>query len=283
MKFISGISEINNCYDAFLIDSWGVLQDGTRKFPKVEKCLKTLLENKKKVIIVSNAARRRQGIQGELEKVGIPNSLYTDIVSSGEMTWLAMHTGTISNIVGTTGYYLGPNRSKSLCEGLDCLWTETPEQADFILNTGAPNGNPVSADHLEPLLTLFSHLDLPMICANPDQVAIRGGNLGISAGSIAKLYEKLKGGPITYFGKPETDIFRTSLGLLPEIKKSRIVMIGDGLETDIAGAQNFEIDSVFITSGIHSSELNILDQNSIRQCVRNYKTSPAFVCETFNW
>jgi HAD superfamily hydrolase (TIGR01459 family) len=283
MKLISGISVICDQYDGFLIDSWGVIQDGAHGFPAAAECLKTLMTKGKKVIIVSNAARRHNGIRRELEKVGITDDLYTDIRSSGEMAWLALHGRKISNISGNSGYYLGPARSKSLCDGLDYQWVDNLEKADFVLNTGAPTGNPKDADHLKPTLLQIRNLDLPMICANPDQIAIRGGEIGISAGAIARLYENLGGGLITFFGKPEAEIYQSAMKLLPNIKNSKVIMIGDGLATDIAGAQNADIDSVFITSGIHNGELTISDEDSISQCTRYYDVSPTFVCEKFSW
>jgi HAD superfamily hydrolase (TIGR01459 family) len=283
MKQIPGISTIYDQYDGFLIDSWGVLQDGAHRFPAAVECLETLMTKGKKIIIVSNAARRHNEIRRELEKVGITDDLYTDVMSSGEMAWLALQARAIETINGPCGYYLGPARSRSLCDGLDYQWTDSLEEANFVLNTGAPNGNPDNANHLTPMLMKMRDLNLPMICANPDQIAIRGGELGISAGAIAKLYQKLEGGPITTFGKPGTDIFHSALSLLPTIEKSKIIMIGDGLATDIAGAQYFGIDSVFIAGGIHGGELNMLDKNSITQGTREYGVSPTFVCETFSW
>ena len=53
-------------------------------------------------------------------------------------------------------------------------------------------------------------------------------------------------------------------------EKQRILAIGDGLPTDIAGAAGFGIDALFITNGIHTSEYaddetrlqTFLDQNN---------------------
>ena len=39
------------------------------------------------------------------------------------------------------------------------------------------------------------------------------------------------------------------------ISKSDILAIGDGLHTDIAGADNFKIDSMFILNGVHKNEI----------------------------
>ena len=283
MKLIPGISSLYTQYDGFLIDSWGVLQDGVDRFTAAAECLEILIKKGKKIILISNAARRVDEIRGELDKVGITDNLYTDIISSGEMTWFALKTRSIDTIRGPCGYYLGPTRSQTLCAGLDYRWTGNLAEADFVLNTGAPKGNPKNADHLKTTLIRMRDFHLPMICANPDQIAIRGGETGISAGAIARLYERLNGSPTTYFGKPGSEIFQSALKLLPNVQKSKVIMIGDGLATDIRGAQNIEIDSIFITSGIHNGELTISDKTSLSLCAQNYNASPTYVCDTLNW
>lgn len=39
------------------------------------------------------------------------------------------------------------------------------------------------------------------------------------------------------------------------ISKSDILAIGDGLHTDISGADNFKIDSMFILNGVHKNDI----------------------------
>ncbi len=39
----------------------------------------------------------------------------------------------------------------------------------------------------------------------------------------------------------------------------RTLVIGDNLKTDIKGANNMNLDSVFITSGIHRSKINNIE------------------------
>ncbi|MFT3697206.1 MAG: HAD hydrolase-like protein [Kofleriaceae bacterium] len=84
------------------------------------------------------------------------------------------------------------------------------------------------------------HLILP----NPDLVYPKGGgDLGFTAGAIALLLEAAlarrfpnHGLRFTHLGKPQPLLFATAakqLGLAPE----QLVMIGDQLETDIAGAR----------------------------------------------
>ena len=77
------------------------------------------------------------------------------------------------------------------------------------------------------------------------------------AGALAEIYAGL-GGEVVYGGKPHAPIYRLAmekiesvLGRRPE--KSRVLAIGDGLKTDIAGANHQGIDAVFVAGdgGVH--------------------------------
>ncbi|MHA1549300.1 MAG: HAD hydrolase-like protein, partial [Alphaproteobacteria bacterium] len=38
------------------------------------------------------------------------------------------------------------------------------------------------------------------------------------------------------------------------IERERLLAIGDGAETDLRGAQNFGLDALFVTGGIHAED-----------------------------
>ena len=98
---------------------------------------------------------------------------------------------------------------------------------------------------------------MTMICANPDIVIHRGETLIYCAGALARRYEEL-GGKVVYAGKPYLPIYARALALVERargatIDKSRVLAIGDGMETDIAGAARAGLDALFVTGGIHRS------------------------------
>ena len=202
MKQISGLEQILPHYDAFLVDAWGVLHDGVACYPGAKNCLRKLAEFEKPVIVISNAARRQHGMELELARVGVNTTLYRGVISSGELTWRALCEGSLACDLAEPGYYLGPRRSVSICDGLPVTWTDSIELAGFVLNAGAPTGNPRDTESLVPLLEAMFARRLPMICANPDQVAVRAGEPGISAGAIARRYQNLGATRVIYFGKP---------------------------------------------------------------------------------
>jgi HAD superfamily hydrolase (TIGR01459 family) len=96
--------------------------------------------------------------------------------------------------------------------------------------------------------------DLPMLCANPDLVIVRGGQQIICAGLLAEHYRQM-GGRVRLVGKPDPAVYAPvieTLGMPP----SRICAVGDSLATDIRGATNASVASVWILGGIHSHLLD---------------------------
>ena len=84
---IKKLSQISEHYDAFLTDAWGVLHDGGEAFPDAYECLQALKKKNKKVVILSNAARRTSDFNRELAATGIESSTFDFSISSGELVW----------------------------------------------------------------------------------------------------------------------------------------------------------------------------------------------------
>ena len=89
-RILTGLSEIIDRYDGFILDLWGVLHDGCKAYPGVIETLERLKQAGKKTVLVSNAPRRNPVVIKKLEGMGIKRGLYTGIVTSGEVTWAAL-------------------------------------------------------------------------------------------------------------------------------------------------------------------------------------------------
>ena len=72
----------------------------------------------------------------------------------------------------------------------------------------------------------------------------------LCAGSLARVFEEL-GGEVVYFGKPHKEVYKMCFN-----SNEKVLAIGDNLRTDIKGANNLNIDSIFITEGVHRKEYN---------------------------
>ena len=91
-----------------------------------------------------------------------------------------------------------------------------------------------------------------MICANPDRVVQRGDQLIFCAGALADLYEAL-GGPVLMAGKPCAPIYDLALAGRG-VDRAKVLCIGDGIATDVAGANAQDLDCLFLLGGIHGAE-----------------------------
>jgi ribonucleotide monophosphatase NagD (HAD superfamily) len=98
---------------------------------------------------------------------------------------------------------------------------------------------------------------LPLLCANPDIVVDRGHVREWCAGALAQLYTSL-GGTALYFGKPHAPIYdlaRQRLGATGDLPPdARILCVGDGPLTDVAGAAGAGLDCLFIAGGLAAAE-----------------------------
>jgi HAD superfamily hydrolase (TIGR01459 family) len=126
-----------------------------------------------------------------------------------------------------------------------------------VLCTGLRQDEIETPADYEPELRSIAARSLVMICANPDVVIHRGETLVYCAGALAGRYEEL-GGPVVYAGKPHAPIYERALTLAERARgaatdKSRVLAIGDGMKTDIAGAARAGLDALFVTGGIHRS------------------------------
>ncbi len=250
-RSIERLAEISDGFDALLVDVWGVLHDGDGALPGVLPCLREALGDGRRVIIFSNAARRRDGIATELDRQGIPADCYTDIVSSGELAWRLMRDE--PERVGRRCYYLGPGRSVGLLDDLPIERVAEPEDADFVLNAGA-EGNPPDTRPFAELLQRLQRLRLPMLCANPDRIAIRRSVAGIAAGALAADYAAL-GGSVIYLGKPHAAMYRAAAACCDGVEPGRILAIGDAMETDIRGGSRHGHATLLVARGIHRDQL----------------------------
>lgn len=247
MKLLSSINSIVPHYDAFLLDLWGVIHDGQQLYDGVRETILQLRVAHKKIIFLSNAPRRASRAQAVLTQLGIEPELYDHIVTSGEVGYEWLLSGL--SPLGKKYYFIGAARDADLLHGTYFECVETIEQADFILNLGFGTEEQTE-DSFTPILAAAQKLNLPMLCLNPDieVVKISGGRFPC-AGLIARIYKEI-GGTVTYFGKPYTDVYEHAQQLLGWVDKTKILAVGDSLETDILGAKNFGIDCALVTGGI---------------------------------
>lgn len=249
---IQSIAEISGRYDAVLCDVWGVIHNGREVFPGAAAALVALRRQGKRVLLVSNVPKPRGPIPGQLDRLGFPREGYDAIVTSGD----AIRAELAARAPGPM-YKIGPDSDRVLWEGLGLAFSGLGE-ARFIGISGLNDYKETPEAYAETLAQARAR-DLELLCANPDIVVRVGDDLIWCAGAIARDYEEL-GGRVIMAGKPYAPIYelayRELAALAGEpVDKARILAIGDGLGTDIAGANAQGIDCLFIASGMHGEAL----------------------------
>nr|WP_294524803.1 TIGR01459 family HAD-type hydrolase [uncultured Rhodopila sp.] len=256
MEHLTGFAPLAERYNGFVLDLWGVIHDGVNAFPHAVDCLARLRDAGKRTLLLSNVPRPNDAVRTMMRQMGIPDSLYTGILTSGEAVRLAL----ISPPdlwwaeLGQRVYHLGPERDRPVFDGLPLVLTDSPADANFVLNTGPDDHrNPSDMAEFESILAECAQHRLKMICANPDLVVIRGGVRVLCAGSLAVRYQEL-GGDVRSLGKPDPAIYQPvleQLGLPPE----EVLAVGDSLLTDVAGAAGVDLAACWVLSGIHGRDL----------------------------
>ena len=261
---IKSLDDVSDRYDALFVDLWGCVHNGVKAYTSANDSLKKYRAKGGKVVLVTNSPRPRSGVEKQLIKFGVDPEAWDLIATSGDSARMAMFQGVVGNKI----YFIGTPYEENFFEALNVI--ENPvniervslDRAQGIVCTGPFNS-------LENLDVYFSDFEfakkrgLKFLCANPDIIVDRGSVREWCAGALAKMYADL-GGESLYFGKPFRPIYELARKRLHssgfEINDKRILAIGDGITTDILGAEKEGIDSLFITGGLAALETGTKEQ-----------------------
>ncbi|WP_244517792.1 TIGR01459 family HAD-type hydrolase [Ancylobacter rudongensis] len=273
-------------YDLVLCDVWGVLHNGVLGSQAAAQALMRARDAGATVILVSNAPREPEGVARILDGFGIPRTAYDAIVTSGMVT-----SALLAGRPGVKMWHLGPQRDLGIYKGLD-LTLASFEEAELIVCTGLFDDTVETPDDYADTLAAAKARGLPFICANPDIVVERGGDLIWCAGAIAEAYAEL-GGEVVFCGKPHRPIYETAFATAEKLRgapveKARTIAIGDALRTDLAGALGHGIDCLFVAAGIHAGELGLehgaeVDPRSLARLLADGPGRPAAVTTRLAW
>jgi len=131
---------------------------------------------------------------------------------------------------------------------------------------------------------------LTLLCANPDLMVDVGETREMCAGSLASMYEKM-GGKVIYFGKPHKNVYQEVYSFLNKSdnpKEESILCIGDGLNTDIRGANNEKLDSLLVVGGllnrshiIGKGNFSIINEKKLNQTINSNEVHVDYVIKFF--
>ena len=243
--FAASLAELKDEFDAFVFDSFGVLNVGDTPIDGACRRIEELRNDGKQLAILTNAATVPLGkLVHKYTQLGFQFEA-SEIISSrevlagglrcfdGEMRW-GVAAPLQSNIDELPGR----------CHRLD---TETAgfNYADgFILLSS--QGWTLELQSM--LAEALAGQPRPVLVGNPDIVAPREGGLSLEPGAYAHQIADALGVEPVFYGKPFGNAFAEVAGRFePAVDPRRIVMIGDSFHTDILGGAAAGWRTVLVT------------------------------------
>ena len=252
---LTRLRDIADQYDALYCDAWGVIHNGVELLAGAADALRAFRSECGPVVILTNAPRLSDVIPAQLKRIGMPEDGWDEIVTSGDATRAEIEKRLPASI-----FSIGPAYDSGLTAGLEI--THAPlEEAGFIVCTGLFDDRTETPESYRTMFETAVERDLEMICANPDIKVNWGGRMVWCAGALAALYASM-GGQVIYSGKPHKPIYSlANKRLLPHLRSAsnpRILAIGDGMQTDILGANQEKIDVLFVAddSGVWAGDIS---------------------------
>lgn len=288
VQHIRGLSDIAPSLSLVICDLWGVMHNGLRANSQAVQAIEALRETGVASVFLSNAPRPRYHVRDQLIGMGVPPVLTDFVVTSGGLARDAVR----NEFDGAKLYHLGPEGDRNTVDELPIEEVTHPDFAEVILATDLDFRE---IENHRNWLKRACERGVPLLCANPDRVVHVGDKLYTCAGAVADLYEEM-GGPVRWFGKPTPESLQTcvkELGLPADTASDKILMIGDSLQTDIAGAEAAGYNSLFIAGGIHREEWPSIEQalysdgtlsvNMFEKLLGPGKPRPSYLMKNLVW
>ena len=291
-NLINSFSEISNKYTTVICDLWGCLHNGIKSFPKALSALEDFKDSNGKVVLVTNAPRPVANVEYQLASLGIKERHYDMLLTSGELTSLYINKICENNL---SIFHIGGKRHHSIYKDMIhqkkiSIELDNIACADLIVCTEPFDPPRDQLSDYENILGVGIDRELTFLCANPDLVVDVGETREMCAGALASMYEKM-GGKVVYFGKPHKNIYQEVYSFLNRVGQSKpksILCIGDGLKTDIQGANNENLDSLLVVGGLlrkkhllGNEKNTIIDERKLNQTIETNKVKVDYAIKFF--
>ncbi len=244
-KQVNTLADLADDVDVFLLDAFGVLNIGERAIPGAAARIRQLRGMGKRVLVVTNAAGYpKRLLMQRYERLGF-DFTPDDVISSRDTLLAALadqparHWGLIAS-------------QRFGVEELDHLDTEfmaedptAYDRAEGFLFIGAGEWT----EARQALLTASLRArPRPVLVGNPDIVSPGDKGLNREPGHYAHRLADETGVTPQFYGKPFSGIFDLALARLdPDQDLSRLVMVGDTLQTDILGGRAAGLKTALLT------------------------------------
>lgn len=266
---IENLEAIFDRFDAFLFDSFGVLNVGETPIDTAAARVAFLRSAGKHVLVLTNAATPPLAtLPDKYARLGF-NFHKDEIVSSRDVLRRALRTYESGMFWGV----VAPDISlpEDLC--IDhCLLKASqpvPEGVDGIILLSSQG---LDGRLLDRCAERLEKRPCPLLVGNPDLVAPRESGFSLEPGAFAHDLADRIGIEPRFFGKPYANAFEAAFACLPDgIRPERVAMIGDTLHTDILGGAAAGCRTVLVTAH------GVLKDMDVAACINRSGIVPNFI------
>ena len=266
--WLSNISAEKPQYKAVFFDVDGTIVSGGMPMPGAESTLQWLREIKTPFLCLTNDSHHSREQKSQIISRSGVNVEPGEIISCSHALgdWVEEHS-----LTGSKVFIMGEFGTPCMAEAAGLIPCRNIDEIDECSLVIAGEGYFDWHRTFHAVMNYFiRHRDRQMIVPNPDSYwpNARKNTMGIGAGAqarfIAGILEEMKINiQLVYLGKPHKIIFDYALkclqkkfGISPE--RSSVLMLGDALFSDIAGARNAGLTPALVMTGV--TTLEILEQ-----------------------
>ncbi len=249
---LGGVSLNLGEFDAVLLDLDGTIYHEEHPLPGAVELIRQLETAGRRYACVTNSTSSPQRIVARLQRMDVridANHVYT--AAAAAVDYVTDRFASAATPALPRVFNLATEGVQEMLEGR-VRWVERESEPCDAVICGVPLSVFATADRQRiAMLLVRSGATLVAICADRVYPSPRGLEFGV--GALAAMLSYASGAEPVYCGKPQPLFFHElcqRLGVSPE----RCVLIGDNLESDIAGGNAVGITTVLKLGGVSSRE-----------------------------
>jgi glycerol-1-phosphatase len=234
-------SSLADRYEAFLLDLDGVVYRGEDPIPGANEAIEQLRRRGRRVVYLTNNSARTPGaVATMLASMGVPASA-DDVVTSAQAA-----VPLVREQIGPGGTVFAIGEEgvlTALKEGGMTLLDGNPERADAVVV-----GWDRHADYEKlRVASVLVQRGARLVATNADaSYPAPGGELWPGTGALLAVIQETTGASATVAGKPHPPLFQAAL---ERAGTSNALVVGDRLDTDVAGAVAAGLDAALVLTG----------------------------------
>jgi HAD superfamily hydrolase (TIGR01450 family) len=236
---------LSACYDLAVLDLDGVVYVGQRAVPGASAALRAAARRGMRcAFVTNNAARTPDGVAAHLRDLGVDASSDDVVTSAQAAARLVAEEVPAGSAVFVIG---GDGLEEALRERGFRPVTDAGEEVAAVVQGYGPRMPWRQA--VDGAILVRS--GLPWVASNTDLTIPTDHGIGPGNGTLVRLVAEFAGRRPRVAGKPEPALFEETVD---RVGGRRPLVVGDRLDTDIAGAVRLGWDSLLVLTGVTGLE-----------------------------